>query len=825
MLALAGSALFCLVVSAQPAKPAASAPHVAPRAQPPAKAAAPITPVAAHSPDLNPVVRRYCAGCHSDKGKAGGLSLAAFDVAHAAQNPEVAEKVIRKLQAGFMPPPLAPRPDAATYAALIHTLESDIDAAASVRPNPGVRTFQRLNRPEYSRAIRDLLALDVDAGNWLPLDTKSANFDNIADAQALSPTLLEAYLNAASAISRMAIGDRNAPTVDSTYSSPGYLSQHPWDHVEGAPYGTRGGSVVQHVFPADAEYVFEVDLVSGSNARFEDIDVSIDGERVALIEYETGPAGGADGRGAVPMRTEPILVKAGQHLVAAAFVRKIEGPYEDLIRPHDWSFAGGGSGGPGITTLPHVRDLIIKGPYRATGISETASREKIFSCRPTSAAEERPCARQILTRVGSEAYRRPITGPELDRLMPLYEKGARGAGQAGGAGKAGGAGQVGGFEAGVRSALEAILASPYFIFRMEKEPELAKPGGAFRVADLDLASRLSFFLWGTPPDQELLALASKGALSVPATLEKQTRRMLADPRADALGSRFAGQWLRLQDIDKVHPDPNNYPNFDDNLAAAMRRETELFFNSLVREDRNALDLFRANYTFVNERLARHYGFPGVSGDEFRRVEYPDETRRGLLGHGSVLVQTSLANRTSAVLRGKWVMEVLMGSPPPPPPPDVPAFDETADAKNGKMLTTRERMEMHRANPACSSCHRFMDPIGLALDNFDVTAKWRERENGMPLDTRGDFYDGTPVKTPAELNAALLKRPVPLLRTFTENLMAYALGRRVEYFDQPTIRAITKAAEANQYKMSSFILGVIKSDAFQMKRAEEVKSQN
>ncbi|MCU1384952.1 MAG: hypothetical protein JWL71_3649, partial [Acidobacteria bacterium] len=473
----------------------ASAAHPTVRRAP---AAAPtITPVASHTQDFNPVVKRYCGGCHSDKGKAGGLSLAAFDVAHAAQNPEVAEKVIRKLQAGFMPPPLAARPDPATYAALISTLESSLDSASAIAPNPGVRTFQRLNRPEYSRAVHDLLALDVDAGHWLPLDTKSANFDNIADAQALSPTLLEAYLNAAGAISRMAVGDRHAAAVDSTYSSPGYVSQHPWDHVEGAPYGTRGGMVVEHVFPADAEYVFEVDLVSGSNARFEDLDISINGERVALIEYETGPAGGADGRGAVPMRTEPILIKAGQHLVAAAFVRKVEGPYEDLIRPHDWSFAGGGSGGPGITTLPHVRDLIIKGPYRVTGISETTSREKIFSCRPTTAAEERPCARQIVSRLGSEAYRRPMTAGELDRLMPLYEKGA---------GRAAGGGPAGGFEAGVRSALEAILASPYFIFRMEKEPEFAKPGGTYRVADLDLASRLSFFLWGTPPDQELLAL-------------------------------------------------------------------------------------------------------------------------------------------------------------------------------------------------------------------------------------------------------------------------------------------------------------------------------
>jgi uncharacterized protein DUF1592/uncharacterized protein DUF1588/uncharacterized protein DUF1585/uncharacterized protein DUF1587/uncharacterized protein DUF1595 len=774
------------------------------------------TPAASHAPDLNTVVKQYCVTCHNDKTKSGDLSLAAFDVTHATQNAEVAERMIRKLQAGFMPPPLARRPDDATRAALVNALETTIDTAAAAKPNPGARTFQRLNRAEYARAIHDLLDLDVDAGNWLPLDTKSANFDNIADAQSLSPTLLESYLNAAGAISRMAVGDRNAPSVDATYTNPGYLSQHPWDHVEGTPFGTRGGIVVNHVFPSDAEYVFEVSLVSGSFSKFEDIDISIDGQRVALLAYENGPAGGADGRGGRNIRTEPVLVRAGEHRVAAAFVRKADGPYEDLIRPHDWSFAGGGSGGPGITTLPHLRDFVVKGPYKATGISETPSRAKIFVCRPTTSAEERPCARQILSKIGSEAYRRPLTASELDRLMPIFDAGAGGAAKAG---KAGTAGKAGGFEAGVRAALEAVLASPYFIFRLEKEPESVAPGGTFRVADVDLASRLSFFLWGTVPDQELLTLANQGKLSAPGMLEKQARRLLADPRADALGTRFAGQWLRLQDIDKVHPDPNNYPNFDDNLANAMRRETEMFFNSLVREDRSLLDLFGANYTFVNESLARHYGIPGVSGEEFRRVEYPDATRRGLLGQGSILVQTSLANRTSPVLRGKWVMEVLMGSPPPPPPPDVPPFDETGTAKDGRMLTTRERMEIHRKNPTCNSCHRFMDPIGLALDNFDVTGKWREREFGMPLDTKGEYYDGTPVSTPSELLGALMKRPTPLVRTFTENLLAYALGRRVEYYDQPAIRAIAKAAAANNYKLSSFIMGVIKSDAFQMKRAE------
>jgi hypothetical protein len=778
----------------------------APATRDAAKAAAP-----ASAQDQTAVIRRYCVGCHNDRSKTGGLSLEAFEVGRAAEHAEITERMIRKLQAGLMPPPAMPRPDADAQSTLVTALETTVDAAAAAKPNPGVRVFQRLNRPEYARAIKDLLLLDIDAGTWLPLDQKSANFDNIADAQALSPTLLEAYLNAAGALSRMAVGDRHAPAVDSTYRNAGYVSQHPWDHIEGAPFGTRGGMVVDHVFPADAEYVFDVFLQSGANARFEDIDISIDGARIALLAYETQPAGGADGRGARGLRTEPILVRAGQHRVAAAFVRRTEGPYEDLIRPHDWSYAGGGSGGPGITTLPHVRDLIIKGPYHNTGLSDTPSRQKIFSCRPTAASEERPCARQIVARLGEEAYRRSLSAGEIDRLMPFYDLGAR----------------KDGFEGGVRTALEVILASPHFIFRLEREPSDAPARGpyrAYRVSDIDLASRLSFFLWGEPPDHELLTLAAQNKLSAPGTLEKQTRRMLADPRASALSTRFAAQWLRLQDVEKVHPDPNFYPNFDDNLAASMRRETELFFDSFVREDRNVLDLYRADFTFVNEGLAQHYGFQGVTGGQFRRVRYPDDTRRGLLGQGSILVQTSLANRTSPVLRGKWVMEVLMGTPPPPPPPHVPPLDDTGDAKDGRMLTTRQRMEMHRKNAACSSCHRFMDPIGLALDNFDVTGRWRVRENGQPLDTHGDFYDGTPVASPSELVKALMKRPEPLVRTFTENLLAYAVGRRTEYFDQPTIRAITKAASANDYRMSSFILGVVRSDAFQMRQAEPVATQ-
>jgi hypothetical protein len=738
----------------------------------------------------------------------GNLSLESFDVEAADRNAPVAEKVIRKLRAGMMPPPDVPRPDEEALNALVETLEATLDAAAVRSPNPGARPFQRLNRHEYARAIQDLLDLEVDPSHWLPLDQMSANFDNIADEQTLSPTLLEAYLNAAADVSRMAVGDRNAPTVDETYVNSIYQSQHPWDHIEGTPYGTRGGMMVDHVFPADAEYVFELTFGAGDNSKLEDVDLAVDGERVALLHY-TKTEGGADGRGGAPIETEPIFVRAGQHHVSAAFVKRGDGPYEDLIRPHDWSFAGGGSGGPGITTLPHLQSLAIRGPIRATGLTETASRKRIFTCRPTTEAEERPCAEQILARLASEAYRRPASSGDIEGLMAFYDDGVR----------------RGGFESGVRNALEAILASPNFVLRLEREPRNAHPGEGYRLADVDLASRLSFFLWGTTPDEQLQAAASQGLLSKPGELERETRRMLKDPRAEALGSRFAALWFRLQDLYKVRPDPNYYPNFNENLADDMRRETETFFYDLVRNDRSIFEILTADYTFVNERLARHYGFPGVAGDEFRRVSYPDDRRRGILGQGSVLVLTSLANRTSPVLRGKWVMEVLMGTPPPPPPPNVPELEATEGAVAGRLLTTRERLELHRKNPTCHACHRFMDPMGLALDNFDVTAKWRIRENGMPLDTKGEFYDGTPIATPAELVAALMKRPEPLLRNFTENLMAFALGRRVEYYDQPTVRSIVRQAKANEYRISSFILGVVTSDAFQKKRSENVETDD
>jgi hypothetical protein len=563
--------------------------------------------------------------------------------------------------------------------------------------------------------------------------------------------------------------------------------------------------VVKYVFPADGYYTFEMTFGVSGNTRNEDIDVSIDGERVALLHYDRTLVTGvdADGRGAGGgLVTEPIFVHAGQHQVSAAWIRTGEGPFEDLIRPHEWSLAGLNNGTGAVTLLPHVRDVIIDGPSRITGLSDTPSRQKIFSCRPTVESEERSCARQIVQRLASEAFRKELTAEDVDGLMAFYDMGA----------------EKGGFEPGVRMALEAILAHPSFYYRLESEPSDIREGSNYKLNDVELASRLSFFLWGTPPDAELLDVANRGRLSG-RTLEEQTRRLLADPRAEALGTRFAAQWLRLQDLNKVRPDPNFFPNFDQNLADAMQRETELFFYNLVKEDRPFLEVFTADYTFVNERLARHYEIPNVAGSYFRKVGYPDNTRRGLLGHGSVLVQTSLADRTSVVLRGKWVMEVLLGTPPPPPPANVsPTLEGTSAATAGRVLTTRERMELHRANPTCNACHRFMDPIGLSLDNYDVTGKWRYREVSE-LDTRGELYDGTPISSPTELMDALLKRPIPLVRQFTANLLTYALGRRLEDYDMPTVRAIAREAEGNDYRLSSFILGVVKSDAFQMRRAE------
>ena len=769
-----------------------------------------------HSAEVtdNELIVEYCVRCHSDRRLRGNLSLEGFDAASPHERAEVAEKMIVKLRAGMMPPPGVTRPAGDSLTMLVENLEARVDAASAAAPDPGGRTFQRLNRAEYERSVKQFLGMDIDAGDYLPLDTKSENFDNIADVQMLSPTLLDAYLGAAAEISRLAVGDLDAVASEVTYSISGYTSQ--LDRVEGAPFGTRGGTSVIHNFPADGEYVFSIIFehtttgagFAGQLARNQQIEVSIDGDPVALVDVDSWLS--YDDPWGISMKTEPVDVRAGPRRVTAAFLRDTEGPVDDLMSPHEWSIADRHTGmaGYGLTLLPHIRDFVIGGPFAVTGVSDHPIRDLIFSCRPTTPDEELPCAEQIVTRLGSDAYRRPLAERDLEGLMRFYQEGV----------------SEGGFEIGIRTALQAILASPHFVFRFEEAPSGVSAGSSYRVSDADLAARLSFFLWGVPPDDKLRALAEAGDLSDEDVLEGQVRRMLRDERANAFGTRFAAQWLRLQDLDKVHPDSYWYPDFDQQLANSMRRETEIFFTNLVKEDLSIFDLYTADYTFVNERLAKHYGISGVAGQDFRRVSYPDDRRRGLLGHGSVLTLTSLGDRTSPVLRGKWVMEVLMGSPPPPPPPGIPALDETEGAAEGRLLTTGERMAAHRSNPTCNSCHRFMDPIGLSLDNYDVDGSWRIRENGMEVDTSGELYDGTPIESPQALMEALLRRPEPMIRAFTQNLMAYALGRRVEYHDQPTVRAIVREAEKDGFKLSAFMLGVVKSDAFQMQSVAAVAEE-
>ena len=763
--------------------------------------------------ELNAVVKQYCGRCHNPTAKRGNLSLSAFDVGTAPAQSEVAEKVIAKLRSGMMPPPGSARPAPDTIAALVQSLELQLDSAFAANPNPGHRTFQRLNRAEYRASVKQLLGLELDAGIYLPPDTKSDNFDNIADVQALSPTLLDGYLRAASDISWLAMGNPRASAASHTYTVPKTASQV--EHVEGTPFGTRGGISVEHIFPADGEYRFTMNFFhettgafAGGLARGEKLEVSIDGERAALLDIDRFMH--ASDPNGVSMSTEPVRVTAGPHRVSAAFVPPgFQGVVQDLISPLKYSLSSTSNATAyGFSLLPHLRDVTVKGPFVTTGVSETPVRRRLLTCRPATPAQARPCAQSIITRLATEAYRRPLTDEDRRGLMSLYDA----------------ASADGGFEVGVRGALEGLLASPDFVFRFERAPADATAGKAYRLRDIDLASRLSFFLWSSPPDRALLAAAQRGALSQPAGLEREVRRMLADPRASALSTRFAAQWLRLPDLDIVQPDVRQYPDFDEQLRRAMRRETEIFFDDLVRGDRNVLDLYRADYTFVNERLAQHYGIPNVAGDQFRRVQYSDTLRRGLLGHASVLTLTSHATRTSAVERGKWVMEVLLNSPPPPPPPGVPDLEATPGNQGARLLTVRERMEEHRKNPACSSCHKMMDPIGLAMEQFDVTGRVRLRDNGMPIDSRGDLWDGTKAQNLNQLQAALLRREETLLRTFTRNLMAYAVGRRVEAYDMPTVRQIVRDAAAQDHKMSAYILGVVRSPAFRMQRVEDAATK-
>ncbi|MEP7117321.1 MAG: DUF1592 domain-containing protein [Acidobacteriota bacterium] len=803
--------------AAAPAQVATPVPMRAPTPAAARPAAPKPAPAHAVDPTLTAVtqtelVTTYCATCHSERGKAGGLSLANWSAMRAQEQPDLAEKMIRKLRTGMMPPAGAKRPDVATIAALTSALESRMDEHASINPNPGWRPFQRLNRAEYTRAVKELLGIEVDIAAFLPPDTLSNGFDNVADVQGLSPTVLEGYLRAASQISRLAVGDREATAAATTYKVGRTMSQ--MRHIDGAPMGTRGGISVMHIFPADGEYVIGVNLhneplgglygrstlsVMGIN---EEIDISIDGERVGLIPLNTRMSE-SDPKNSLDPKTARISVKAGPHRVSASFVQKFEAPIDDILVPVENTLADV-SMSFGVTLMPHLRDMSVNGPYDVTGVSDTVSRRLVFTCRPTTAAEEAPCAADILKNLAERAFRGATSAADLEVLTGFYQQGRK----------------KGDFEQAIRFALQAILASPRFVFRLEEVPTTLRAGQSYRINDQDVASRLSFFLWGTVPDGELLKAAAAGQLRTPVGLRKQVSRMLADGRSETLSTRFAAQWLRLQDLDKMVPDYLQYPDYDDTLAAGMRRETELFFDSLVREDRSVLDLLDSDYTFVNERVAVHYGIPNVTGPAFRRVAITDPNRRGILGQGSVLALTSIADRTSPVLRGKWIMEVLLGSPPPAPPPNVPALDETKDTKGGRTLSVRERMEQHRANPACMSCHKVIDPLGLALENFDVTGAWRIKDNEVPVDPKGDLYDGTKMNGPVGLRAALIKHQDAFLLSFTERLMTYALGRRVEAYDMPTVRQIIRDAAAQNYKVTAFVQGVAASQAFKMSRAAD-----
>lgn len=780
------------------------------QAPPPRDAARPGPTGATHTE----LVRTYCTGCHSDRGKAGGLSLAAFDPGRAETQLETTERIIRKLTAGMMPPAGARRPDEAALQSLLASLIAQADGAAAAAPNPGWRPFQRLTRAEYARSVRELLDLDVDVSSYLPPDTITAGFDNVADAQTFSPALLDGYLRAAGQISRLALGDRGAAATTVTYTVSGFQSQ--MEYIDGTPFGSRGGLAVTHVFPADGTYRFTAKLVRTVSGELfgntavaltdnkEPIEVTVNGDRVAVLVVHPGMSD-ADPGGLV-LTTPPIHVKAGPQHIAVAFPARQSGPLDDLLTPiHNTLIDTRYGTGFGITSAPHLQDVTITGPLDVTGVSETPSRRRVFTCRPTRDSEEETCATSIVRGLATRAFRGTVGGDDFGDLMRMYYQGRKDAD----------------FEGGIRLALQATLAHPRFLFRVERRP--AGSAIVAQVAGPELASRLSYFIWGSLPDAALLDAARAGRLVSPADVSREVRRMLADPKADALTTRFWSQWLRLQDVAKMRPDGLMYPYWDVALSQGFTRETELLFTHLMREDRSLLEMLTADYSFVNERVARHYGIPNVVGPEFRRVTMPATRRAGILTHGSTLLMTSVADRTSPVQRGKWVMQVLLGSPPPPPPPNVPLLEATKGVADGRLLTVRERMEQHRNNPACSSCHRVIDPIGLSLENFDVTGRWRIKDNGAPVEVDGQLYDGTTIRGPEGLRDALLRRKDAMLGSFTESLLTYALGRRVEHFDMPTVRRIVREAAAQDYKVSAFVLGVATSPAFRLSGPEQTET--
>ena len=754
-------------------------------------------------------LNQYCGYCHNDQTKAGQMSLSKLDLVHITANGELPEKMIRKMRVGLMPPPGMPRPKPDVMNAFAGTLETAIDKEAALHPFPGRPPLHRLNRTEYANSVRDLLKVDVDVSSLLPADDMSHGFDNMADSLGMSPALMEGYIRAAGRISREAVGDPDARAITQTYSLPRVANQ--LRHVEGTPLGTRGGISVVHDFPADGDYVFKLgfyyaatgSLYGANQGKGYQIEVAVNGKRVAVMDINPGWTLAKDG-----FKTDPIHIKAGPQRISASFPVLADGPIEDEYHMVEQTLVDTQVGAlPGMTTIPHLHEFSVTGPTKVDGISDTPSRKKIFSCRPAPGAEDLPCAKQILTSLARQAWRRPVDGNDLEGLLNFYQSGKN----------------EGGFETGVRTAIQAILTNPEFVFRFEHVPAGVTPGRNYRISDLELASRLSFFLWSAPPDDELISLAADNKLREPVTLEKQVRRMLADSRSEALTNNFAVEWLHLQNLKIVNPDLFLFPNFDRTLSDSMRRETQLLFENVMRQDRPVTELLTANYTFVDERLAKHYGIPNVMGNRFRRVELTDPNRFGLLGQGSILTLTSTAIRTSPVQRGKYVMEVILGTPPPPPPPNVPALPENSDSRTGhaeKLLSVRQRMEEHRANPVCAACHKMMDPIGFALDNFDAVGVWRTMDSGFRVDSSGQMFDGAKLDGPVSLREALLKHSDAFISAFTENLLAYGLGRVIDYRDMPTVRAIDRAAAAHNNQFSSFILAIVKSEPFQYRRAEE-----
>jgi mono/diheme cytochrome c family protein len=766
------------------------------------------------------LLNRYCAGCHNEKTKRGNLVLTTLDLNKVGPDAERWELVIRKLRARSMPPANRPRPSETQYDGLIAHLETSLDRLSKANPDPGrTDTFRRLNRTEYQNVIRDLLDLEVDVSAMLPGDDSSHGFDNIS-VGGLSPMLLERYLAAAQKIGRLAVGTPVRSAGAETVILPPDLTQE--DHFDGQPFGTRAGARVRYTFPADGEYEFQLRLTRDRNELIEalnephQVEVSVDGIRQQMFTLKPpdrrGPIDPVAPQYAPEQAADAHLrfrapVTGGPHVVQVVFIKRPSSLIETERQPYLASFNSDRT----PRTQPALHSVSIAGPFNPTGIGETPSRRRIFSCRPATQADESACARMIISTMARRAYRRPTSNAEIQTLLGFYKQG-RGDGT---------------FEHGIEMALRAILTSPAFLFRIEQDAPGRRAStpqahsDAYRISDLELASRLSFFLWSSIPDEALLDAAVSGRLKDPAMLERQVRRMLADRRAEALVNNFAAQWLYLRNLDSTSPDNRLFPDFDDNLRQAFRRETELLFESVLKEDRSVLDLLRADYTFLNQRLAKHYGIPNVYGSHFRRVELgSDHVRGGLLGQGSILTVTSYANRTSPVRRGQWILENLLGTPVPPPPQNVPPLPE--NAPGAKILTMRERMVQHRANPVCASCHQLMDPVGLATENFDAVGRYRAlSEAGTPVDASGGLPDGSTFQGAIGLRKAVLSRPELFVTTLTEKLMTYALGRGLEYYDAPAVRGITRSARAVDYRFSSIVLGVVNSAPFQMRRAEGI----